>query len=222
MQPRGPEGLVRVDVADAGDQPLVQQGPFDPGPAGAQPPIELSKEKRGSSGSRAMCAASAGSAAAPVSDQPPGPVAGGGRSARNSPPKMRWSTKRSSSGMGAVVAGSGTEPETNLQVLFVRLGAILDEQLAAHAQMGHQGQLRLRLERPAAASVQRHPQELAAAGHVHHTGPNQVAAQVSPNRGRGGAPSAGQGLSTAGDGTAADPAGQAAADHLDLGQFRHG
>src|SRR5450755_2115722 len=47
VQPRAPECLVRVDVADAADQRLVKQRPLDPGPAGADPGGERGQVEAG-------------------------------------------------------------------------------------------------------------------------------------------------------------------------------
>src|SRR5690606_13567420 len=46
VEPGTPEGLVGVDVADAGDERLVQQGPLDLGTPRAQPPGEAGAVER--------------------------------------------------------------------------------------------------------------------------------------------------------------------------------
>ena len=81
VHPDLPQRLVGVDVADAGDQVLVEQSPLDPGPFGPELRTVAARSNSGSNGSRPMCATSAGSSA------PPGE--------RDSPPNIRWSTKRS-------------------------------------------------------------------------------------------------------------------------------
>ena len=58
VQPRPPQRLVGVDVADPGDQALVEQQPLDAG-GGADPAMNASSSNSGSTGSRAMCAISA-------------------------------------------------------------------------------------------------------------------------------------------------------------------
>ena len=118
------------------------------------------------------------------------------------------------------------EPQPDLQVLLVRDAGVLHQQLAGHAQVRHErdggGRLRtaLRTVPDGGRRVrQRHPQEFAAADHVQDPGAFKVAGEVLRAQG---VPAEGARIQDldGGDGPAAHPAHQAAADHLDLGQFR--
>ena len=127
-----------------------------------------------------------------------------------SPPKVRWSTNRSSRPPSVKVKRARRWVSSGCD-------GLLDEQLTAHAQVGDQ-------RRPAGRAVG-----------LGHRQPQVLAAPV-----RGGERAAGQGgdevvgaLEVAadgarvvhldrGDGAAGDPLLQAAADDLDLGQFGHG
>ena len=125
-----------------------------------------------------------------------------------SPPNIRWSTNRSSRPVGA------HRRRARCRTRRCRSAAAsggLQHELAAHAEVGQQG----------LAGVEREPEELAAAHDVAH-----ASRRPAGRRSRAGPASCrrtgrGWSTSTGADPGAGDPAGQAAPDDLDLGQFGH-
>ena len=120
------------------------------------------------------------------------------------------------------------QPQPDFQVFLIGNRAVLHQELAAHAEVGHERDGRRAPNRgmlyaaaPRAVLLQWHPEELAAADDVEDCGPFKIPDEILGSQGM---PAHGPRVNhvDAGDGPAADPVDQAAADHLDFGQFRHG
>ncbi len=126
MQPGAPQRLVGVDVADAADQRLVEQGPLDGGAAPAQGGVEGVVVEGGVEG-----------VAGDVRDDV-GEALG----------IARHGVVQREAAEGALVdeaelGGQGVgEAEADAQVLLVGRALGLDEQLPAHAQVGEDGERR--------------------------------------------------------------------------------
>ena len=148
-----------------------------------------------------------------VGDRRPARAAPAGRGSGTSassctPPKVRWSTKRSS-------RPPSVKPIRTCRCFSSGASGRLHEQLAGHAQVRDQRTRRLSPRR------QRQPEVLAAP----RDGVDRArrpAGRRGPARRRGGGAPRGRGSTVdRGDRAAGDPARQAVADGLDLGKLRH-
>ena len=208
VQPRPPQRLVRVDVADAGDGRLVEQRPLELGAAAADARRRRRRGRtRGPSG-RGRCARSARAAG-----HRRRPATSG---CTDSPPNVRWSTNRSSG-----PSSSNRDPDP--QVLLVRPARGGDEHLAAHPEVREHrvGALGSAASCAGSVTVQLQPQVLAPAPRRGDRAPDQpcrevvAALEVAAHRAR-------VGDVDVRDRAVDDVVGQAPPDDLDLGQLGHG
>ena len=172
-----------------------------------------------------MCAASSAMSGSGVSARPPGPPSSVGISeVRNRPPKMRWSTNRSCSGMpSAGLSRSRTFRCFSSGTPGSCMSSWPDmPRWAMSATAGG------RLAAAAAGDVAGTAAGVSASG-IQRNLPRRTTSRTrAPSRlpAKSSGPRAcrrrerGSSTSTDGDGPAPHPAHQAAPDHLDLGQFR--
>ena len=189
VHPGRPQRLVGVDVADPRHQLLVQQRPLDAGALAPRSRATASaRSNSGSNGSRPMWATSAGSSA------PPGES--------DSPPNMRWSTKRSpgppsaKSNSTRVLGANGASASSSRNWPLIPRWA----STASPSVSGSQRYLPRRRGsakvRPTSCARSRRPRQVAA----DRPGMQHLALRDLP---------------------AGDAGGQTAADDLDLGKLRH-
>jgi hypothetical protein len=196
VQPGAPQRLVGVDVAHPADQRLVEQGPLDLGVPAAQRRAE-------------GVGVEAGVQRVDRDVRQPGRDAVAGSLLDGQPAEGPLVDE-------AQLAAAVGEPEPGTQVHLVGLVGLLDEQLAAHAEVRDQRPV----GRAAVGLGHRQPQVLAAA-----MGGGEGAAGERADEVLGALEVAAHRPRVVhldgGDGAAGDPAVQAAPDDLDLGQLGH-
>jgi hypothetical protein len=193
VQAGAPQGLVGVDVADAADQGLVEQGPFDGGALAAQGEVEcLVVEER------------VERVAGDVRDDVGQAVGAGLVQGEAAEGALVDEAEFGAEGVG--------EADADAQVLLGGRLVRLDQELAAHAEVG---------EDRLTGVLQGQPQVLAAAAGRADAVALQAVGEVV---GAGDVPAHGARVQDlgVGDGAVGDPALQAAPDDLDLGQLGHG
>src|SRR5919205_455678 len=178
---RPPEGLVRVDVADPGDEALIQQRALEPGlplPEAAVKRVKgkmrvqgVARNVRGFLGDDRHGILRAPARTAVVR----GDECGDEQTAED-PLVHETQLLRH----GSVRA----EAQPDLQVLLVRDGTVLHQELSAHPKVGHErdggepGIAAIVSGAHCAVLLQRHPEELAAADDVEDFGPFKVPGKI--------------------------------------------